>query len=274
MLRKRNISLDIVIKKLKELKTHATSLMELSEKPSEEHGDLAEKQELDEVWDNYCKENDDILSMLPVEREQRPRLIDRVYAAITSFYNSYLNRLKWDVESIQHVHADLEEVNANYMAGPVIWVPFSNLNDPVRRFLVFPLIPTGRTIIEGGLGKILGETLWSLEMELESNPILKEFTFTAYEIMFYILLLDITIHKGTTEAHNFVREICDDPIHEQMRQPYLCDKDLGGFIDSVAEEDLDKRKKMKYPDPLSISGIEYAKFEFKDNTDEKNGFLL
>ncbi|KAJ1642237.1 hypothetical protein IWQ61_010652, partial [Dispira simplex] len=48
---------------------------------------------------------------------------------------------------------------------------------------------------------------------------------------------------------------------------------LDGFIDSVAEEDLDRRKNMKYPDSLSVSGIEYAKFEFKDNTDEKEWFF-
>ncbi|KAJ1643864.1 hypothetical protein IWQ61_010480 [Dispira simplex] len=248
-------------KKLEEFEKSATDYVELVEKQSPDN-----MEKVKNLWDDYNKKEEDLLSTFLDERRKGSLLIDLINVAITKINNNFCLNMKdkWN-EPLKDVRDALEVLQANYKAGPIKWVPFDP-NDPVRSFLMFSIFPFCRAVSLDRFGNIFNQVMTVAKSNRKVGVIGKDFNFRLGATVLYTLTLEVAIREGSKAANYFFRRIIPGFRNAWEHSPTGCnDKPhTPEFLETNLLKKLDQKSKELFP--LNICGVKYAQCEFNPET--------
>ncbi|KAJ1959005.1 hypothetical protein IWQ62_004784 [Dispira parvispora] len=167
---------------------------------------------------------------------------------------------------LKRIRGILEQLNGSYKADQMTWVPLTDLDDPVRRFLYFPLLSIRRVMTSEDFYSILTKAQMASKEDWLSSPGWKEVPYYADHFMFDVFVLDLVINNSTRAAHDFTETICVYSMTMWGIEQDNCLCIYEALIESIVEQDADKRKEKGYPDALTSYGVKYVKFQVNSYT--------
>ncbi|KAJ1963138.1 hypothetical protein IWQ62_003310 [Dispira parvispora] len=181
-------------------------------------------------------------------------------------------------ENIDHLHnvdrlkgirswlKKLEKLEKENSPERIAWVPLSELNNPIRCFLLFPLFAIRRATTKEDFHTSLTKVLTLAKHDWLKNPGWHEATFVTDIAMIYALVLDFVLDKGVKEALDFTDNICNDWYNAPRIEMGGCSDYFRGFIDLVGKREPDNYEIEGYSGTLYPSPSVYAKFQVNRKT--------